>query len=96
MSMWHAYASQAALGSGVELLVTGGDEPVELQTGDQLTIEMPDNNQCTVVVVSRTGNRILLAAHEGAQYEIVPGESEAVFEDFQLSEGFSRQFWTVR
>jgi hypothetical protein len=94
MPSWHAYAGQPTLAPGTEILITGGHMAVRVLTADQMTIEMPGDRRLMAVVVDRTGERLTLALGDG---EIVRLHlaSDAGFAQFQLSEGFSRQSWTV-
>ena len=39
MQSWHAYTTDSELRPGLEIIVTGGTEPVRLMTGDQVVIE---------------------------------------------------------
>jgi hypothetical protein len=96
VSMWHAYANRATLDSGTELLVTGGRDPVRVQTGDQITIDMPDNNRVTTVVVDRTQQRLLIASSNGPLVRLNASTDASAFADFKLSDGFSREGWCVR
>ncbi len=96
MSTWHAYADGAALVSGTGVLVTGGHEVVRLQTGDKVSIETPDSNRLSAVIVDRSEGRLLLAVGGGPLIRLrASGESEFLSE-FKLSDGFSRESWTVQ
>jgi len=96
MSMWHAYANRPVLEAGTEILVTGGHEPVRLQTADRITIETPDNNRLTAVVVDRTDDHLLLAVGDAPLLHLNASGDGSDFDDFKLSNGFSRQSWRVR
>jgi hypothetical protein len=95
MSMWHAYADRAMLERGAKLLVTGGHEPVRLQTADQITIETPDHNRLTAVVVDRSHARLLVAVGDGPLIRFGSSDDVTDFKDFKLSDGFSRESWAV-
>jgi hypothetical protein len=92
---WHAYASGPSLVSGTEILVTGGHERIRVRTADLISIEMPDGNRLSAVVIDRTGNRLVMVVGEVLVRMRIAGGAEA-FEGFKLSDGFSRQGWTVQ
>jgi len=97
MAMWHAYADRAALEPGTQVLVTGGHEAVTLRTADRITIELPDNQRLTAVVVDRSGEQLLLAVGEGPLFHLdASADPGGAFSGFKLSDGFSRQGWVVR
>lgn len=96
MATWHAYASRPVLLSGTEILVTGGHDRVRLRTTDRLSIEMPDNNRLSAVVVDRTGDRLQIAVAGSPRIALEPTTGNGAFEDFKLSDWFSRESWTVR
>ena len=96
MSTWHGYADGPALASGAQLLITGGHERIRLATGDQVSIETPDNNRRSGVIVDRTAGRMLVAVGDGPAIHLNLGGGTGAFEHFKLSDGFSRECWTVQ
>ena len=95
MSMWHAYANRPLLQPGTEVLITGGHDQVRLRTADQITIEMPDHNRLTAIVVDRSDARLLVAIGDGPLVTLAASDVSVAFNDFKLSDGFSREGWTV-
>ena len=95
-STWHAYASRDMLAAGTEILVTGGHERIRIQTADQISIEMPDRNRLSAIVVERIGERVLLAIGDAAFVRLRVAPEVGSFDDFKLSDGFSRQGWIVQ
>ena len=93
---WHAYAGRSALTSGTGLLVTGGHDAVRLRTGDMMSIEMPDRNRVSGIIVDRTQGRLLLAIQGSLQVRLRSGGDSEFLLDFKLSDGFSRESWTVQ
>jgi hypothetical protein len=96
MSTWHAYASCDALTADTEVLVTGGSERIRLETADRLSIEMPGHNRLSAVVVDRRGQGLLLTVDGGPLIRLRRTAGAGAFGDFKLSDGFSRQGWTVQ
>jgi hypothetical protein len=96
MPTWHAYADRSPLTSGTGLLVTGGRDAVRLRTGDLISIETPDRNRLSGVIVDRTQGRLLLAIGGILQIRLRSGGDSAFLLDFKLSDGFSRESWTVQ
>ena len=96
MPTWHAYADRDALISGTEILVTGGHGAVRLRTGDLLSIETPDRNRLSGVIVDRTQGRVLLAIGGSLQIRLRSGGDSEFLLSFRLSDGFSRESWTVQ
>ena len=96
MSTWHAYADRSALTSGTELLVTGGHGAVRLRTGDLVSIETPDRNRISGVIIDRTRGRVLLAIAGSLQIRLRSGGTSEFLLSFKLSDGFSRQGWIVQ
>lgn len=93
--MWHAYASDLSLSEGTALLITGGDEMVALAAGEELGIELPDGEQISASISSCEGGLLVLNTSNGAVIELHRVEAHAAFAAFKLSDGFSRQIWTV-
>lgn len=96
MATWHAYADRAALVSGTGVLVTGGHQTVRLQSGDKLSIETPDGNRLSAVIVDRTDGRLLLAVGDGPLIRLRASNEGDFFSGFKLSDGFSRESWMVQ
>jgi hypothetical protein len=96
MPTWQAYADRNPLTSGTGVLVTGGHSAVRLQTGDLMSIETPDRNRVSGIIVDRTQGRLLLAIEGSLQVRLRSGGDSAFLLDFKLSDGFSRESWTVQ
>jgi len=92
---YHAYSNRAELSAGTFILVTGGSQRVAVRTADQLSIEAPEDRRTSVVVVDRTGGRLLLSTPEGGLLWLERAEAANAFDDFQISEGFTRELWEV-
>lgn len=92
---YHAYSDKPDISAGTCILVTGGSERVAVRTADQLTIESPADQRLSAVVVDRTGERLLLSTGEGRLIWLERAEGAIAFDDFQISEGFSRELWRV-
>ena len=95
MSTWHAYANRPLLQPGTEVLITGGHDQVRLRTADQITIEMPDHSRVTAVVVDRSDEQLLVAIGDGPLVSLRVSGDAGAFNDFKLSNGFSREGWAV-
>jgi hypothetical protein len=94
--MWHTYANAAELLAGSRLLVTGGDQAVDLSAADMLAIEFPDGRQRTADVLFCESGRLVIQFELDTRVELVRVEDETgSFAQFRLSEGFSRQTWLV-
>ena len=94
MQSWHAYTTDSELRPGIEIIVTGGTEPVRLMTGDQVVIESSATSRVSGVIVDRTGEALVLGFAEGRILRLHM-VSDANLAAFKLSDGFSRQSWAV-
>jgi hypothetical protein len=94
-NMWHAYADAAELTSGSSILVTGGHGRIRVRSGDRLTIEMPDGQRYEMLVLQRGGHSMTVADQNGAVQDLSLAVRNEHFENFKLSEGFSREIWSV-
>jgi hypothetical protein len=93
--VWHAYASAVSLTAGTGMLVTGGSDAVDLLAGEAIGIELPDGEQITAEVTSCAGGLLILAVRGGTAIELHRVQTHPDFAEFKLSDGFSRQIWTV-
>jgi hypothetical protein len=93
MTQWHADVDGAALGTGARLTVLSQHHVVRVVTADTLSIEAPDGQRFSAVVLDRTEGDIRLILDDGSSVALVmlldesllpPGENPAVF---------SRQVW---
>ena len=96
MPTWHAYADRSPLTAGTGVLVTGGHNRVRLRTGDLMSIETPDRNRISGIIVDRTQGRLLLAIEGSLQIRLNSGGDSVFLLNFKLSDGFSRESWTVQ
>ncbi len=94
-AVWHAYAERSNLEGGSALLITGGDEAVDLAIEDGLMIDCPDGQQVGARILLREGDRLVLAISSGPDIELHRVADEGDFSEFKLSDGFSRQVWVV-
>lgn len=95
--MWHSYASAFEIIAGSLLLITGGDQAVDISAADKLAIEFPDGRQRTADVLFCENGRLVIQLELDMLVELVRAEDEAgSFAQFRLSEGFSRQIWLVQ
>lgn len=94
--MWHAYASREQLHCGTDLLVTGGALSVQLHVGARLSIELPNGQRIQAVVILHEEHRMVLAIMDSDHVELRRTCGDWAFADFKLSDGFSREIWTVR
>jgi hypothetical protein len=95
-NVWHAYADTAELRSGSRILVTGGHGPVRLRSGDRLTIEMPHGRRYELLVLLRAGHSMRAADQNAAVQNLTLAANDEEFEGFGLSEGFSREVWSIQ
>lgn len=93
MAIYHAYCNGPRLQAGMVVLITGGSEPVDVRTGDQLSIEAPEYIRTSAVVVDRTRRKLLLGLPDGTAIWLE--RSHGGFDELKLSEGFSREPWTI-
>lgn len=94
--MWHSYASASEILAGSRLLITGGDQAVDVSAADMLAIEFPDGRQRTAYVLFCESDRLVIQLELEMHVELVRVEDETgSFSQFRLSEGFSRQTWLV-
>jgi hypothetical protein len=96
MAHWQAYASNAELTSGTEVLVTGGHEPVRIRTGDLFSIETPDRNRLSAVVVDRTSAALTMFVSGRQIVSLQPASGAKDSPELELSDGFSREDWTIQ
>jgi hypothetical protein len=94
-SIWHAYASDDGLAPGTEILITGGTERIQLSTADSVSIETPGAERISAVVVDYSDGQLLMAI-KGGLVRLLPTTQMGAFDAFKLSDGFSRQGWTVQ
>ena len=94
MQSWHAYTTDAELRPGLEIIVTGGTEPVRLMTGDQMVIESSATRRVSGVIIDRTAEALVLGFADGRILRLHM-VSDANLAEFKLSDGFSRQSWAI-
>jgi len=94
MQSWHAYTPDAELRPGLEIIVTGGTEPVRLMTGDQMVIESSATRRVSGVIIDRTAEALVLGFADGRILRLHM-VSDANLAEFKLSDGFSRQSWAI-
>lgn len=94
--MWHTYANASELLRGSRLLITGGDQAVDLSAADMLAIELPDGSQRIAEVLFCERTRLVIQFELDMRVELFRAEDgTGSFAQFRLSEGFSRQTWLV-
>jgi hypothetical protein len=93
MTQWHADVDAAKLSTGAKLTVVSQHHVVRVITADTLSIETPNGQRLSAVVLDRTESGIKLILKDGTPVSLgmlvdesllPPGESPAVF---------SRQVW---
>ena len=94
MATYHAYSNAPQLHAGAVVLITGGSQQVAVRTGDQLAIEAPQYSRTSAVVVERTGSKLLLGLPDGTSIWLERAHGET-FDELKLSDGFSRESWTI-
>lgn len=96
MATYHAYSNAPRLQAGTVVLITGGSQQVAVRPGDQLSIEAPEYSRTSAVVIDRTGNKLLLGLSDGTSIWLERAHAGDSFGELKLSDGFSREPWTVR
>lgn len=94
--MWHSYASAAELIAGTHILITGGDQAVEVAAADSLSIELPDGAQRIALVLLCENDQLIIEVDGVRQVDLIRTQDDTgPFAGFRLSDGFSRQVWLV-
>ncbi|RYG30890.1 MAG: hypothetical protein EON93_13935 [Burkholderiales bacterium] len=82
--MWHSYANASEIRAGSRLLITGGDQAVNLSAADMLAIELPDGRTADVVFCE--SGRLVIHVELETPVELLRVEDEAassLTSDFQ-------------
>lgn len=93
-SLYHAYANRPDLAYGTIVLITGGSERIVLQSDDRLSIETPEYNRFSAVVVEWTPTTLWLKLANGTAIWLKQAD-DGWAAKFKISDGFSRQPWVV-
>jgi len=94
-SVWHCYADAGDMRPGTSVLITGGGEAVELVEQSLLSIDLPDGQRVDATILEESAEHLVIAILDQAPILLRRSEADAVFENFKLSDGFSRQVWIV-
>jgi hypothetical protein len=70
MVVWHAHLDTDALATGSRVSVLSDHDRVRVKTADQMWIESPDGQRTVVLVIDRSGKRMVLSAYDGASYQM--------------------------
>lgn len=94
MSSWQADANSQSFGSGARILVISLHEEVRIVTADRLSIETPDHNRVSALVLDRTRDHLTLCLSDGqalclSNHPVNDSSAEA------NATSFSRQLWIV-
>lgn len=94
MSSWQADASSQSFASGVEILVISPHEQVRIVTADRLSIETPDRNRLSALVIDRTRDHLTLCLADGRPIRLSnhPSSDGSGGEN---GTSFSRETWVV-
>lgn len=93
---WHSYCLVPDLRPGVDILVTGGDQRVAIRRGDTLSIERADWQRSSARVIAG-GADVITVIVDGRRTLVLKRRFDVGgFDNFKLSDGFTRQVWTVR
>jgi hypothetical protein len=94
MSNWQADASSQSFASGAKILVISPHEMVRIVTADRLSIETPDRNRISALVIDRTRDHLTLSMPDGRPLCL---SNYAIDDSADESSGtpFSRQLWIV-
>ncbi|KKB10442.1 hypothetical protein VE25_18005 [Devosia geojensis] len=93
--MWHAYTNDDLFGHGTAILITGGALPVSIGPGDTVAIETPTGRRLVVATAIEGDSGMTLTDKQGINLVLLRIEESPAFEDFKLSDGFSRQVWII-
>jgi hypothetical protein len=94
MSNWQADSSSQSFDSGAKILVISPHETVRIVTADRLSIETPDRNRISALVIDRTCDHLTLSMPDGRPLCL---SNHAVDDSVDNASGtpFSRQLWIV-
>jgi hypothetical protein len=96
MTQWHADVDGAALATGARLTVLSRHRVVRVVTADTLSIETPDGQRFSAVVVDRTAGNIRLVVDNGSPVSLGIQLDESLHAPSENAEVFSRQVWMAR
>lgn len=94
MSSWHADANSQSFGSGARILVISPHEEVRIVTADRLSIETPDHNRVSALVLDRTRDHLTLCLSDGRPLCLSNHPANDSSEE-PNGTSFSRQLWIV-
>ena len=94
MSNWHADTNSPSLGPGARILVISPHETVRIVTADRLSIETPDRNRISALVLDRTRDHLTLSMPDGRPVCLSNGSVTGSADDVNGT-SFSRQLWIV-
>ena len=96
MTQWHADVDGAALATGARLTVFSRHRVVRVVTADTLSIETPDGQRFSAVVVDRTAGNIKLVVDNGPPVSLGIQLDESLPAPDESAAVFSRQVWMAR
>jgi len=95
LSQWHADLDQAELGRGAQLTVLSDHMVVRLITSDTLSIERPDGQRFSALILDRTAASISLVLEDGRQVSLRLWLDETLNPGPDPDAPFSRQKWVT-
>lgn len=93
MTQWHADIDKAGLAPGVRLTVMSDHQVVRVVTADTLSIETPNGQRLSAVVLERTGADIKLVQDSGEMFCLAMAVDESLHPPGATPNVFSRQVW---
>lgn len=93
MTQWHADVDAGALLRGAKLTVLSRHSVVRVLTADTLSIEMPNGQRLSAIVLDRTAGAIRLVLKDGTPVSLGIIVDESLLPPGENPEVFSRQVW---
>jgi hypothetical protein len=95
LTHWHADLDAQKLGAGASIIVFSDHRPVRVIVADTLSIQSPDGQRSSAVVIEREGETIGLAAQDGTVCSLRLSLDQSFPSPEDHLDVFSRQTWIV-